>query len=235
MLLTYHPTTLQSSASLTQLLVAWKDLSLNPKLTDWEAYCKSLNQTISLDIRLKSAQKLDVVVQSFTDLLCKAAATAKTSTQQHPSLNTAYPGHIHYLIRLHQTARKKWQRTRCLKDKSAFNSINHKLTRELWQLRNERLLNYLSSLSVKQDNDYSLWKAKRKCTKAPTDHIPPLHAFGQSGTKNEADRVETFALHLAFIFQSKDVSTQIIPAVEFPEMQNPAHFTERSCFANNKA
>ena len=56
-------------------------------------------------------------------------------------------------------ARKKWQRTRSLQDKTLLNSLTSQLKDEIKQLKNDTISKYL--LTNDSATDYTLWKTTK--------------------------------------------------------------------------
>lgn len=118
--------------------------------TDWEEFCALVDQSVVLNDRLRTKDELDTAVDAFTEASVTAARYSTPPMPERKSAKLHYPLNIRELVRQRKAARKKWQRTRLPTDGIRFNVLNQKLT-NLRKLRNDRLVDYLSSISPTKD------------------------------------------------------------------------------------
>ena len=90
-----------------------------------------------LNLRLKEDREVDAAVQYFTELIQKAAwqATLIKNVRTQKDLNV--PLHIRELVIDKRSARKRWQRSRNIQDKTYLNRLTHRLGGALLESRNE--------------------------------------------------------------------------------------------------
>jgi hypothetical protein len=75
--------------------------------------------------------------------------------------------------------------------------LTHRLTNALKEDRNESFRYYVSNLSP---DDRTIWKATKKINK-PITPIPPIRKQDQSWARSNEEKANTFARHLAQVFQ----------------------------------
>ena len=205
--------------------------SLTTRHTDWEAFRSLVECSIGLGARLKSPEELESAVQGFSNLLVESAKAATPPGSPTQPTSTVYPAFIRQLVLARRAARKKWQRTRLPADKSSFNRLNKDLSNNLKTLRNERLGEYLQSISATPGSNYSLWKATKGLTRAPTDRVPPLKTPNSTWANTEEEKVEVFAQHLATVFQPNDIPSSITPNLNFEVDGIIKHFSPKEVAA----
>jgi hypothetical protein len=74
------------------------------------------------------------------------------------------------------------------------------LKREIKQLTNDSINNYLRELTNDNNTDYSLWKATKKINR-PVMQIPPIRKTDGKWARNNEQKAQRFAEHLEQIFQ----------------------------------
>lgn len=127
------------------------------------------------------------------------------------------------MVKMRRRARKIWQNSRYPPDKTKFNRICQKLTRIINEERQKGIQNYLENLSPDAEKQYSLWKATKKF-KRPIVQVPPLMKENK-WIRNDKEKVEVFAEHLASVFQPHDIQSDLVPNKEYQENQQIKLFT----------
>jgi hypothetical protein len=92
--------------------------------------------------------------------------------------------------------RRQRQNSRNPLDKAELNKITHNLRSAILQAKNETFKTYITNLSP---NDHSLWKATKKF-KRPTTAIPPIRKHDRSWARENKEKTNLFAEHLATVF-----------------------------------
>jgi len=185
-----------------------KKRNLTNKYTDWDLFRKILDESIDLDVSLKTKQEIDLQYEKFTDLLQDAARKATPNIEAKPIQEANYPAEIRELIKERRKARRLWHRTRNRTDKSYFNHISNKVNK-LTKLHKQKCLDdYLMNLGPGKDKDYSLWKATRKY-KRPNVQIPPIKDSNGKWLRKDSEKTELFAKHLAEVFQPNDIQSNV--------------------------
>ena len=142
------------------------------KRTDWESFRHSLERKINLMVPLRNEEQLDGEVEKF---LVDSQQSAWENTPEIKRTNGKnYPKEIRDLIAEKRKARRKWQQTRDLQDKTEFNNLAQQLQREIKELSNDSVSFYLREITNDNNTDYSLWKATK-------NFIDRLCRFPQSG------------------------------------------------------
>lgn len=146
--------------------------SLYNKNTNWNRYRSIIDDTISLNIRLKDKNDITNAIVIFNQAIHLAAREA-TPEQRIRTTQTDCPTLIKEKIEEKRKLRKRWQQTRSPADKKKLNKAVKETKILLNKVKNESIRNYLQNLTNTSETDYSLWKATKKL-KRPQQHIPPI-------------------------------------------------------------
>ena len=173
--------------------------SLINKTTNWENFRRGLQDSITLNISLKTEQELDMESKKFMKAIQKAAFE-NTREVKHISKGNNYPVTITKLVSKKRKQRRIWMQSRDPTDKNILNNLSQKLKREIKKLKEESIDYYLQKLTPDIDTDYSLWKATRRINKhiAP---IPPIRKGTGPWARDNKEKADLFASSLAEIFQ----------------------------------
>jgi hypothetical protein len=106
--------------------------NLSSKQTKWSTYWTLIQETLTLQVPLKTAQSIDDYVHQLVQTIQQAAwnSTAPPCTYTHMH-TCAQP--IKQKITEKRKLRKKWQNTRSPQDKAAFNKIVKELKQLLYE------------------------------------------------------------------------------------------------------
>lgn len=171
----------------------------NPR-TNWDTYRHTLQEVISLNIRLKEPEEVETAIEQFLNKMQQAAQQA-TPTTQHKKVNQDIPLEIKRLIGEKRRARAKWQRSHTPTDKCSYNQITRRLKNKLKEVRNEQFEQYVSKLTR---SDNSIWKPIKN-SKKPKFPSPPIRKNpNEPWAKNDSQKAKLFAEHLVTVFQPMD-------------------------------
>ncbi len=204
----------------TSIILKTKKHNLTNKLTNWEVFREILENTIDLKVSLKTVEELDQQSENFITILQDAAKQSTPEAKAKPICENNYPAKIRELIKERRKARRIWQRSRNLIDKTYFNIISNKASKAIKEFKSDCLDNYLKDLGPGGDKNYSLWKATRRFNR-PSTQIPPIkHRLG-NWIRNDTEKVEYFADHLAKVFQPhEDIVSNVDTTPTYqPQMQ----------------
>lgn len=181
----------------SEILRNSKPPSLCSRLTNWNLFKNTLDESISLSIPLKTPDDLDQAVQHLC-VNIQSAAWKATPTQLHNQKEKSFPPNIMDKIAEKRRLRKRWQTTRAPGDKLILNRAVKDIKRHLEETKNQAIQQYLEKLTPTQATDYSLWKATKKL-KQPIQHIPSIRANNE-WARNAKQKADLFANHLAKVF-----------------------------------
>lgn len=184
----------------TQIITIEKPLSLTNKSTNWQKFCEFLDETLILDIPLKTNLDIDKATEHLTQSIQQAAwySTPEPKTIEPISYNC--PALVKQKIDEKRKLRKVWQRTRAPQDKSTLNKTIKELKHLLETNSNMAIQNYLQNLSATKSSDYSLWKATRRLNKSQEVN-PPIRKKDGSWARSNIEKANLFAEHLADVFK----------------------------------
>lgn len=201
--------TLSSSAILVD-----RPLRLSSNLTDWFVFRELVNNSLSLNVPLKTHDEIEEAVELFNNTIQKCAFQATPNPKTGTCINQMnYPVHIKKQIAEKRRLRRIWHNTRNPRDKNAFNRAAQDLKRLLIKFNNERFQHFTSNLTPSEDTNYSLWKITRSFNR-PRRPIPPLMLSNGSWAKDNKEKAEAFAEHLCKVFKPNDA-----PRPQNPEIQ----------------
>lgn len=172
------------------------------KNTDWDNFKFELSEKITLEGLLRTREQIDSEAEKLM-IHIQQSAWNNTPVIKRKTIGNAYPREIKELIKKKRKARKKWQKTRCPRDKGVLNNLTQQLKREINGIKNESIHRYLRNLNNEKDTNYSLWKAARKF-KRPIVHIPPIKQDDGNWARSNKQKCEIFADHLEKTFQPNE-------------------------------
>ena len=103
-----------------------KKPNLTNKCTDWNKFRETLDDLITLQVRLKTIEELELQSKNFIEQIRAAAKQATPAVKEVTENEINYPSKIRDLIRERRKARRIWHRTRNQNDKREFNRISNK-------------------------------------------------------------------------------------------------------------
>ena len=173
--------------------------TLTNSSTDWLSFKLELDSKLDLAVSLDTIEDLEQASENFMKLV-QNSAWNNTKSINSRKITTNYPEHIRNKVREKRRARKRWQQTRDPADKNILNNLAQQLSRDIKWFKENALKNYFSNLSAEEDTKYSLWKATKK-SKKTVEHKAPIKKPNGNWAKSNKEKAETFAEHLANIFQ----------------------------------
>lgn len=183
----------------SQIIEKEKRPTLFSKRTDWNIFREELDRLISLNIPLKTEKELEEAVNTLTTNIQQAAWQA-TPDSHNKTIKETIPHIIKQKITEKRALRKTWQETRYPPDKTKLNKATKRLKEMISQTKNKGIQLYLENLSASEASDYSLWKATKKL-KSPQVSIPPIKDENNKWARNDKEKANVFAQHLAKVFQ----------------------------------
>lgn len=185
-----------------------KKQNLTNRFTDWDLFREKLEELVELKVSLKSNEELEQQTNNFIGYIRMAASLATPESKDKAEIEVKYPAEIRELIKERRKARRIWHLTRNPADKTTFNRISNKVNRLIKSFKQDCFDNYLSGLGPEMDKDYSLWKATSKF-KRPVVRVPPIRNAQGSWVRQDKEKAELFAQHLATVFQPHDIQSNI--------------------------
>src|SRR5436190_1777997 len=170
------------------------------KYTDWVRFRDILNESLTLNIPLKTEEDINNAVEIFNSAIQTSAWRSTPSVTSKSVTHINYPVHIKQKIAEKRRFRRIWQNSRNLIDKTNLNRAAQQLKRMLRDVKNEWFQEFTSNLSPTEVSNYSLWKVT-KSIKQPQTPIPPIQRPDGSWAKNNRDKAEVFASYFTKAFK----------------------------------
>jgi hypothetical protein len=147
------------SPVLTSAVENIKPPSLKNKNTNWNLFRQMLDNTIDLNITLKTADNIDEALEHLTKSMRESAwhATPAINKNTH---SDELPTLLRAKIINKRKIRKLWQTTRAPEHKTQLNQATPELKQLIHERKNMKIQNYLCNLTPTEATDYSLLKAK---------------------------------------------------------------------------
>ena len=122
--------------------------------TDRFKFHDIVNQTIKLNVKLKTNDDIDSAVNSLTNLIQSAARSSNSVANANLLSKNKFPlpNHIRMLIAEKRRARALYQRTHLLSHKQKYNSLANSLKKILAKNKSLSIANHLSNLMAKYFN-----------------------------------------------------------------------------------
>lgn len=176
--------------------------SLVNNKTNWNGFREFLIERINLRAQLSTNAQIDSEYDSFIKLITEAARvnTPQLNFISRPLKITA---EIRNLLREKKWLKRRWLQTRFPEHKTALNAAVRNLSRKLRKIKNEKLRDYLSSLTASPATDYSLWKAT-SYLKRPKCHQPPIRKADGDWAKTNEEKAMVFLKHLEKVFKPNE-------------------------------
>lgn len=176
---------------------------LHNRKTDWCFFRRTLNDSLELNIPLKTKHDIEIAVEIFNRKIQNAAW--QSTPQDKPKTNyLEYPDEIKDKLAEKRRLRRIWQNRRYPEDKRRFNTATRELRRMIQKLKNDTFQEYVQGLSATDDTDYSLWKATRQLKQA-TQHIPPIRNKNGTWARSDYEKANCFAEYLEEVFKPNEI------------------------------
>lgn len=173
--------------------------SLVSNKTNWEGFRTDLNNLIDNSTQFLSSNNIDEEVELLV-LNIQKCAQKNTPIALNGIRPLKIPSEILNLIRLKRRARRRKAVTRFPEDKADYNRLNRLVQKRMAKLLNTRFEHFISTLSNKKDEKYSLWKAT-KYLKRPYQLKLPIKKEDGSWANNSQEKANVLADHFETIFQ----------------------------------
>lgn len=185
------------------------------KNTDWDKFKVDINQYINLHDVLESPADVDRELELLVyNIQTVAWENTPEIVRKLKGLN--YPREVITLIKKKRRARRKWQQTRIPAHKAKWYLYASELRGMMKEIKEETQEEFITSLAINRDTDYSLWRAT-KHLKRPIVQAPPIkdEANGK-WIKSNQEKADAFARYLADIFRPNPGDPEEEPLEEVP-------------------
>lgn len=191
---------------------------LHNNRTDWENFRSQVEENMETNLPLKTERDLIEAVEHFNNTIHNAAWNSTPVLENVD--RSQCPETIRRAIAEKRKLRRTWHNTRHPSDKNRLNRAERSLKTLLQNHKNQAVQDFLKNLTPTEATEYSLWKATKKLKKTLTP-VPPIRKENGNWARSDQEKVETFAEHLAKVFQpfpAEDLQTEekIIKALEAP-------------------
>jgi hypothetical protein len=196
--------------------------------TNWEQFCKIIDERINLRVLLKDQNQLEEELDLFNETIKEAAQESTPVIQTGEKTYVSYPMEIRELVAEKRKARRRWQNHRSQQNKTMLNHLSNKLTHTIKEVKNETITRYLLTLTDGKDSDYSLWKATRQI-KRPKVQVPPIKKENDTWARSAKQKADLFAEYLEETFhplprQTAFENTSFIHKIDECEIQKVTLF-----------
>ena len=158
--------------------------------TDFPAYKKLLQETLTLTPNIQSTEQLNAVIRSFTNHINKAIQKCSKRLKPTP-FNVPIDDDIKALIRYKNTLRRHQQKSFTKTLKEEINTINGQIKTKIRAVKERFWMNEISR--IKPDNKH-LWALARRLKSTKTNNqIPPLHTANKGIVLNDTQKAEALA------------------------------------------
>lgn len=166
--------------------------------TDWDFFRRVVFDSLNNSRPMRTVEDCDEAIDHFYSVLYGAL---RKSTPEKPSIcpENIYPLKIRQALKLSRQLRHKYQNTRNPADKTRFNNASSNLTNLLVEHSNRSFEHFLSTLSYKEDTNYSLYKASKSISKPRSIASPLLTNHGWA--RSPMEKSLAFAEHLSSVFK----------------------------------
>jgi hypothetical protein len=145
---------------------------LTNKHTDWDYFNYLLECNINLSVSRKTTDQLEKELKTFTSAIQEAAWNSTPAIKRKlKGLNI--PKEIKDLITERCKLRRKWHQSRNPHEKTLLNRASQQLSKEIKNIKQTLINQFLSEFTADNSTEYSLWKAT-KYLKRPIAQVPPI-------------------------------------------------------------
>lgn len=192
---------------------------------NWKHFKDFIGQNINLNkesefCKFIDKASIDKAIQSLSDLILLARdRSIPKSVQRKADMNIEFSDNVKLLIRLRNTRRRQWQRTRSTELRQIVKDLNEEIQHEIQLLRNERWNTFLENIdSVDSKKLWSISKILRKKSKG----IPTLRCQNANGPIHSSyiitdeDKAEALANHFESVYDNR-AATADLPTINTVE------------------
>lgn len=170
------------------------------KKTDWEQFKIDVNQCIDLGGDLHSPEEVDIQLEHVVFAI-QDAAWQNTPQIARKLKGLNYPSEVLEIIKRKRKARQKWQITRFPAHKAEWYKLTNELRTMMSEIKDETQQEFLTTLTSRQDTDYSLWKATKHLKRPVIQASPIMDPINNKWNKTNQEKADAFASYLADIFR----------------------------------
>ena len=192
--------------------------TLYSKQTNWDQFRLKVTQSLALNISLKTPIEIEEAIQLFNTTI-QYAAWESTPAPKYQNASKTLSSGVAELIKNKRKLRKRWQQFRDPQLKKALNKAAKDLKNALLEIENDEIRKYFKDLSPSQSSNYSLWKATKK-TQQQTTHSAAIKMRNGQWARSNIDIANTFAEHLADVFQPFPRDVSILPSDDIAIQNN---------------
>ena len=182
-----------------QLISKDQRCQLSSKKTNWEHFKIIVQETLNLQIPLKTQNDIVEAVEHFNLCIQQASWSSTPINNNNTKYSNTNPSVIDKLAEKRR-ARKTWQQTRHPTDKTILNKATKELKKLLEKENNDKIKYFLENLAPTASSDYSLFKAT-KMIKAPITPQPPILKTDNTWAKSNQEKADVFASYLEEVFR----------------------------------
>lgn len=168
---------------------------------NWNAYRGYLDNSIPGNVKLETREELDVAVEMYINTVKFAM---KTATKIYNSVTHAKPDpEIKQLCKQKRKARKKWQKTRNLDDKTIYNNLKNQLHRKANAIKIDKF-----EADVRHaGSSNNIWRITKRLTK-PSQNISAQPIETPSGFKYcPSEKAEVLADYVTELFRDPSINS----------------------------
>lgn len=170
-----------------------------PQSINYKQYKKYLEDSLSLNVSLKSHYEIDVAVNNFTQAI-KLAKEASAYDFNTVCDFDHFPQDIQSKIIEKRKIRKQWQQNRYPQLKKMLNRLTKDLKVLLKNYNEQKINTKLENLTPDKSSDYSLWKAVSSKYKS-SHRKSPIRTTNGNWIKSSQDKADAFRIRLNNIFK----------------------------------
>lgn len=186
----------------TTLICYEEPETLFNKFTDWEGFREYIEDTLQLHVSLKTKEEIENATIYITRLI-QNACWMNTPTKKKRNTTVNIPLEIKEKVLEKRKLRRDWHRTRHKSDKAALNKAIKELKEMLDNNNNATLQGKLQNLTATASSEYSLWKFTKTFNR-PQQFKSAIRKNEGGWAKTGREKAQTFAKHLAKVFQPND-------------------------------
>ncbi|CAH2207630.1 jg844, partial [Pararge aegeria aegeria] len=190
----------------TTVLNYEKPLILHNYRTDWDAFREILEDTLQLQVTLKSEVDIENATKEITMRIQEACWKSTPEIVRLQPRQKTVRWQIKSKIQEKRRLRRIWHDTRHPDDKTAFNRSIRELKDMIIEENDATNQTRIESLSPNKASNYSLWKEFKNISR-PVIAKPPLKAHPWARSPQE--KADLFANHLANIFMPNAASPNV--------------------------
>jgi hypothetical protein len=153
-----------------------------------------LECNINLSVSLKTSDQLENEFNTYTTAI-QEATWGSTPAIKRELKGLNFPKEIKDLITEKHKLRRKWHQSRSPRDKTLLNRASQQLSKEIKNMKQTSINQFLTELTADNSTEYSLWKAT-KYLKRPVAQVPPIKKSDGKWARSNLEKANIFAQQL---------------------------------------